>query len=326
MITDKKEIIVSVCCAAYNQKAYIHDTIVGFLNQKTSFPIEIIIHDDASTDGTEEIIHEYHARYPNIIKPIYQSVNQYSKGISLFPKIIYPKVNGRYIAICEGDDYWTDPYKLQKQVDYMESHPDYSLVFHAVEIDSLSGKQKDKIKRNSNKSRDFSVDEIILGGGEFIYTPSILFKADLINNLPDWVISAPVGDYPLAILAAIKGRIHYLDEVMAVYRMGRPGSVTTIQRDTYDLEDWLVYFNKTKTMLMAFDQFTSGVYHRSVETRISQYYYQMFLGDKYAEKKNKWEVFRIIGDNLIFEHRFELFIRCLPFGSRVLNKAKRIGK
>jgi len=106
--------IVSICCITYNHEKYIRDAIEGFLMQKTLFPIEILIHGDASTDKTADIIKEYEVKYPDIIKPIYQTENQFSKGVSISATYQFPRARGKYIAICEGDDYWTDPHKLQK--------------------------------------------------------------------------------------------------------------------------------------------------------------------------------------------------------------------
>lgn len=122
--------LVSICCAAYNQAAYIRDALDGFIMQQTNFPFEIVIHDDASTDGTAEIIKEYAAKHPNLFRPEYETENQFKKGE------IYniPRARGKYIAFCEGDDYWTDPTKLQRQVDFLESHPDYTLYSHASVI------------------------------------------------------------------------------------------------------------------------------------------------------------------------------------------------
>lgn len=123
--------LVSICCLTYNHEPFIRKCLDGFLMQETNFPIEILIHDDASTDGTDEIIKEYAEKYTCLILPLFESENQYSKGkqneIDFFN---YRRARGKYIAYCEGDDYWTDPLKLQKQVDFMESHPDYSVCFH----------------------------------------------------------------------------------------------------------------------------------------------------------------------------------------------------
>ena len=126
--------LLSIICTAYNQEKYIKQALDGFVSQKTNFKFQVIIHDDASTDKTAEIIKEYQKKYPDIIKPIFQTENQYSKGISISKNILFPLVNSKYVAICEGDDYWTDPYKLQKQVDFLEANPDYSICFHPVKF------------------------------------------------------------------------------------------------------------------------------------------------------------------------------------------------
>jgi len=115
--------LVSITCATYNHEAYIKEALEGFVMQKTSFPFEIIVHDDASTDNTASIIREYEARYPDLFVTIYEAENQYSKGYGDLSRIIYSAVRGKYIAVCEGDDYWTDPYKLQKQVEFLEYNP-----------------------------------------------------------------------------------------------------------------------------------------------------------------------------------------------------------
>lgn len=123
--------LVSICCLTYNHAPFIQKCLDGFLMQKTTFPIEILIHDDASTDGTDEIIKEYTRRYPNVIFPLFEEENKYSHGYAgkMDIEFNYLRAQGNYIAYCEGDDYWTDPYKLQKQVDFMESKPDCSVCF-----------------------------------------------------------------------------------------------------------------------------------------------------------------------------------------------------
>ena len=107
--------MVSICCLAYNHEKYIRKTLEGFVNQKTNFNYEILIHDDCSTDNTVNIVEEYRKKYPKLIKPIYQKENQHSKGIKISNVYQFPRAQGKYIAMCEGDDYWTDMNKLQKQ-------------------------------------------------------------------------------------------------------------------------------------------------------------------------------------------------------------------
>ena len=125
--------LLTVCCVAYNHAPYIRQALDSVLMQKTDFPFEILIHDDCSTDGTTEIIREYEEKYPDIIKLIYETENQYSKGIKIIRDCMGPSIQGKYVALLECDDYWTDPKKLQVQISYMEQHPDCSGTFHAAD-------------------------------------------------------------------------------------------------------------------------------------------------------------------------------------------------
>ena len=140
--------MVSVCCLAYNHEPYIRDCLEGFVKQKTDFKYEVLIHDDASTDKTAEIIREYEDKYPELIKPIYQTENQWSKGVPLTNTFLYARANGKYYAICEGDDYWCDENKLQKQFDFMQAHPEYSACVHnSIVLNCLDG-TKTKISKS----------------------------------------------------------------------------------------------------------------------------------------------------------------------------------
>ena len=140
------DVMVSICCATYNHAPCIRQCLEGFVMQRTNFKFEVLIHDDASTDGTADIIREYEAKYPSIIKPIYQTENQYSKGMSISATFNWPRAKGKYIAQCEGDDYWIDPLKLQKQVDLLESNINCSLCCTGYMIKYLDGKQKEVSK------------------------------------------------------------------------------------------------------------------------------------------------------------------------------------
>lgn len=159
------EILVSVCCMTYNHVSFIRQCLDGFMMQKCSFNFEVLIHDDASTDGTQNIIQEYVTRYPDIIKPIYQKENQYSKGIDPNVKYNFSRAKGKYIAMCEGDDYWTDPYKLQKQVDFLESHPDYVMCSHKYQIYEQESNEYVNIlpEIENEKGDDFFLTDLIVG-------------------------------------------------------------------------------------------------------------------------------------------------------------------
>jgi glycosyltransferase involved in cell wall biosynthesis len=202
--------------------------------QKTTFPFEILIHDDASTDGTVGIIRDYERKYPDLIKPIYQIENQYSQGRTISATYQFPRAKGKYIALCEGDDYWTDPLKLQKQVDFLEVNEDCSLCFHSAEFIYAKNPEK-KISyidlSEYRKILNFEMKHAILGGGGFMATNSMLFHREYILERPKWMDEAPVGDSPLMLFLASKGKMGFIDDVMSVYRVMTPNSWGSTMRD-----------------------------------------------------------------------------------------------
>lgn len=208
--------LVSICCITYNHENYIREALEGFLMQKTTFPIEIIIHDDASTDKTAEIVKEYASKYPKIITPIFQTVNQYSQGIKPWPNFVFPLARYKYIALCDGDDYWTDPYKLQKQVDFLEEYTEYNICFHNVKVYTENENRfvTDYITRDVDETTDIYE----LAKGNFMHTTSVVFR-NLIKEFPTEFKKSPVGDYFLHMLNAEHGKIKKLNDSMAVYRV-----------------------------------------------------------------------------------------------------------
>ena len=143
--------MVSVCCIAYNHERYVAECLDGIFAQKTTFPFEVLVHDDASSDSTQQVIREYEQRFPSLLKPIYNTHNQFSQGRNVNPEFNFTRARGRYLAICEGDDVWVDSAKLQSQVDFLEANPDYSLCFsdaipvdmHGNLLESLRGTRRD---------------------------------------------------------------------------------------------------------------------------------------------------------------------------------------
>lgn len=209
--------LVSICCITYNHEPYIRECIEGFLMQKTTFPFEILIHDDASTDNTANIIREYEAIYPDIIKPIYQTENQYSKGVYISATYNYPRTKGKYIAICEGDDYWCDPLKLQHQVDFLEMNKTYGLVY-----------TKAKSYDNSSKLFIGELGKKIDSFKEFItcnHVPTLtvcLRKELLYNYLREVNPKAKnwkMGDYPIWLYFYLNSKIHFINRATGVYRV-----------------------------------------------------------------------------------------------------------
>ncbi|MDD3723970.1 MAG: glycosyltransferase [Bacteroidales bacterium] len=225
-IKQNDNIIVSICCITYNHAPYIRQCLDGFIMQKTTFPIEILIHDDASTDGTEEIIREYEVKYPHIIKPLYEVENQWVKGRRGSATFNFPRARGKYIALCEGDDYWTDPLKLQKQVEFLENNSEYVLVHTDIKIlYERSGKiisTNDK-QINSQLSKNISFQELLLSGKYIIRTATVLFKksilADSINN-NKFLFSNNflMGDTPLWYSLSKYGSFKFLSDCTTIYR------------------------------------------------------------------------------------------------------------
>lgn len=225
-LVDKYSIpLVSVACITYNQDAFIRQCLDGFICQKTSFPFEVIVHDDCSTDSTAIILKEYVNIYPDFILPIYQTINQYSKGLNPFSEFVFPKCRGKYIAICEGDDFWTDPFKLQKQVDFLESNDDYGLVHH--EADYLFQKNGQLIKDHHKANRiiisEGSVFDELLIGQNNLYTPTVMFRTSLLDYY--YAINETIrdgflmGDYVMWLEFSQHCKFKYINESMATYRV-----------------------------------------------------------------------------------------------------------
>lgn len=210
--------IVSISCITYNHENFIRDAIEGFLMQRTTFPVEILIHDDASTDKTAEIVREYEQKFPQLIKPIYQTENQYSKGIGVSVTYQYPRACGKYIALCEGDDYWTDPLKLQKQVDFLEANPEYGLVHTGVKVlNQTTGKIINKAKGDKRNSfNDFLIKNRIA-------TLTVLFRKELafqyMEEVKPETHNWKMGDYPMWLWFAYNSKIKLLPECTAVRRL-----------------------------------------------------------------------------------------------------------
>ena len=213
-----KEPLVSIICDAFNQEAYIATCLEGFINQKTDFPFEVLIHDDASTDNTAAIIREYENKYPHIINPVYQTENKYSKGIGIWFTYQFPRVKGKYIALCEGDDYWSDPLKLQKQVDFLEANPEYGLCYTKTNVYFQS---TNEIGEETWGEAIRNVHDLILYGNK-ICTLTTCFRASLaqefIEKAEKVSASWKMLDYPMWIYLSLKSKIHFMDCSTSVYR------------------------------------------------------------------------------------------------------------
>ena len=214
--------LVAIKCLVYNHEPYLRDCLEGFVMQQTNFPFVAIVHDDASTDGSTIIIREYEKKYPNIIKPIYETENQYAKHDGSVTRIMNAAIDAtgvKYVAMCEGDDYWTDPLKLQKQVDFMEANPEYSICFHKVNtLIQATGEIKEEFIVRDMPGKSTILD---LAEGNYIHTPSVMYRKypNVLETYQRLMPCLP-GDYVMWMLLAEKGNIYKFNEPMAVYRLG----------------------------------------------------------------------------------------------------------
>lgn len=213
-----KDYMVLIRCFTYNHEAYIEDALKGFVMQKTNFPFVAVVVDDASTDRTADIIRKYEKEYPDIIKGVYLKENHYSQKKKKAPYIQPWRDRCKYEAICEGDDYWIDPLKLQKQVDFLEKHPEYGLI--CSEVNAYNEQSKSfNIEYFKNKKwdikytfEDFLINAWFLAPCTWLYRKEFL-KNDIAKN------NFIVGDLPLLIEISYKSKIKFLKEVTAIYRI-----------------------------------------------------------------------------------------------------------
>ncbi|MDN7244595.1 glycosyltransferase family 2 protein [Planococcus shenhongbingii] len=277
----EKEIKVSIACMTYNHESYIAETIESFLMQETDFNYEILIHDDASTDRTQEIIRQYEQKYPDIIKPIYQVENQFSQNI-IVEYINHRRAKGKYIAFCEGDDYWTHPEKLQKQVEYMEAHPETSMCIHAAKRVEAKTKRKIADIRPFKESKVMTVEEVIEGGGDFFATNSMIYSREKLAIWPEFYFNGVVGDYPMVIFGALQGEFYYMDEDMSSYRVNSEGSWT--QREFSTIAKKKKHYAEVARTLDEIDEYTDYRYSQAIQNaKKGHQFYLLLIQGKFKE-------------------------------------------
>lgn len=254
------EVVVSVICMTYNQAGTIRDALEGFLAQQAPFRFEVLVHDDASTDGTADIVRAYESRRPELFRGVYQTENQFSKGVFIAREFLWPLIRGRYVALCEGDDCWTDPRKLEKQVAALEAHPGVDICAHRA-LKLTGGKPHGYV---APRLRDalIPVEDVILGGGNFVATASLLCRTEAYRAWTPLRQAFP-NDYSLQIQGSLRGGMLYLHDCMSVYRTDTPGSWTGTHGRLLDGPTR----RQVGEMLDAADAWTEGRYHRAVVLR-----------------------------------------------------------
>lgn len=220
---------LSVCMITYNQEAYISLAIESVLMQRAGFDVELVIGEDCSTDRTREIVDDYAGEHPDVIR-----VLPSEKNLGGFANLVrtLAACQGEYIALLEGDDFWTAPDKLQKQVDFLDKHPDYALCFHNALVLYQDG-SRDSHPYHSKPVQETSTIEDLLGSRNFIPTCTVIFRRDCFDGFPEWAKTLRITDWLLHVLVSRHGKIRYMDEVMASYRI-HPGGLWS-RLNTYDI-------------------------------------------------------------------------------------------
>lgn len=283
-------IAVSVVMLSYNHEKYLAKALDGVVAQETTFPFEIIIHDDASQDRSQAIIQEYVARYPGRFVPILQEENQYSKDINFDCQQIYPRCRGKYLAFCEGDDYWTDPKKLQKQFDLMEKDPDLAICVHKVVAITEAG---------AALPRTYPAKEQLVPVGKV--APVTIVSLDYPFHTTSFFIRRTAleplftgktvltdyfnGDEVLLRLALIKGGLYYLAECMSVYRQLSEGSWSAQQRQLSP-EERVGKIKKLVLGYQAFDKESGYAYHALLQEKVFSFNLALCQYDLAASQEN----------------------------------------
>ncbi len=259
---EEQPLMVTIRCITYNHEPYIRQCLEGFIMQKTNFRFEAIVHDDASTDETANIIREYAEKYPDIIKPIFETENQYSKLDGSIQRIMSEHIHGKYVAMCEGDDYWIDPLKLQKQVDFLESNPKYSMCAHNAFV-FYQQKNDVCLFNKTSYSGELSVHDAIHAWK--IPTASILVLSEIAKEYPSWLAVIYSGDYSLILRTLLKGKIYLNSDIMSVYRVsyvGYSASALYKGKNIFMLE-------QRQILLESFLRGTGGMFAMEIESKIS---------------------------------------------------------
>jgi len=287
------EILVAIHCLVYNHEPYLRDCFEGFVMQKTNFRFVAIVHEDCSTDHSADIIREYEAKYPDIFRPIYETENQYSKPDGSLGRIMNEAIDStgaKYIAMCEGDDYWIDPYKLQKQVDYMESHPDCACCAHNTLLLNNKTGQIALFNKKLFSTENYTLDTFLTQGW-FTATQTLLYRRSTYHtyeNMPNFVH----GDYflQLNLLSDEGSYLHYEDEIMSVYRDGGWASTYFHDKQVELCDDFIALLNFFKEHT---NHRSDSVFDDKINEQIQRK--EQLIKDKNAKPKSRSFIERVWG-------------------------------
>jgi len=278
---DNDKPLVTICCITYNHERHVSKALDSFLMQRTDFNFEILISDDCSTDNTINIIKEYAKKHPSIVKTIFAKVNQYSQGVEPLSTLL-AKATGKYVAICEGDDYWTNPDKLAKQVQVFEKNKNVTICFHPARVLDLRNNKTTVACKHYDKNRTVPTESVITGSGAFMPTASIMAKNTDFGVYSKVLQGAPVGDYFFMVYMASMGETYYLDEVMCDHLKFSGDSWSDKCLDASYKNNFLLSY------LLAADRFLPLLKNKN-HKKCYRRYWMIYMGSAIWEIKNSSE-------------------------------------
>ena len=328
-------ILVSIFCMTYNHEKYIRKALEGFISQKAEFRFEVLVHDDASTDHTAEIIREYEAKYPDIIKPVYQTENQYSRHIPIIANHLLPKARGKYFAWCEGDDFWSDPQKLQLQVDALEKHKDCAVCFTRV---AFVASDTEQIRRLAPErdwpervlEKDVFINSVLQYRFAWQISGMMVRRnvyIEYLNDLPPYYKyfgKYLVGDIPMFLYFGLQGNAYYINRCMSCYRAGTSSGWS--RRTKGSKESAIAWYRSQAQGYKAFDRYSDYQYHESVLRGIQRCNFSIAKRN-YDIKAMKGPELSSLYKELSIKEKLKLnFLHCFPWSSRAISLLRSIGR
>ena len=301
---ESSEVVVSICCLTFNHEKYIIQTLDSFLSQKTNFKFEILVHDDASTDHTREILVRYKNNFPDKFRLMLRRKNQYlnSKHYAIWD--FFSKADGKFVALCEGDDYWCDDYKLQKQVDSLMQHKGASFSFHKTRVQAEGETSEHTILSSgfSGRNNVLKPNQMLeLIKHELIHFSSFMFRSDLLYPIYRFFKKhkqIDSGDYFIRLICVVAADSIYIDDVMSVYRCNVANSWTTNTKN--DVDRLIVHAYKMLKNVNALEEILHDKQHYFIEHHKREYAISLFASacKKYGDGFRD-EIYEHIADTLV---------------------------
>jgi glycosyltransferase involved in cell wall biosynthesis len=299
--THQSKPTVSICTITYNHEAFIEEALDSFLMQETDFAFEIVVDDDFSSDGTIDILQSYATKFPNLIK-LNLRKNNVGSMLNFIENL--QRANAQYIAICEGDDYWTDKHKLQLQYNAMQENSQVALSFHSATelIDGVKG----KILADYKKNQIFQTSKLILKDGGFCPTASLMIKKKFVEKIPIWFYDAPVGDYFLQVLASMDGGALYIDKNMCIYRKNS-SNLSWSAEQKKDIKR-VEFFRKMLHSLIDMDKYLQHQYKKEIAFAQQRYINKLLKKTSLPLALRK-DIYNEYSDSLSIRYKIKWYVR-----------------